>query len=555
VKLRQLFLLPLFLALPFILGEPMECQPITPPKVFGAWSQAYSAGPIPSQTFTVDARQSRQFIDWYVPDSALTFARAHPGQLYIDGDEPDQYCTAPSEYADIYHGFVEAIRSADPTARFSPSGFAEPNHYCCPGDSLCAEMHSISYAQKFYDSHIKQFGTPPRVNEWRFHDFAGGIATGDTAAWWARVDQEAAWSVAHGANMVLGSWGFLGWDEPSPVLQEQVKWAKGRLRNDSRINGAVWWSLEPWVETAHPLKVNGTLTSLGQTYADSTPTIAQLKASLDSLRAEVVKLRRDVGPYGDSIPPSTDFAHNCFTLPNSRYTVFCRVQQIGQGIDANNISVAQLGVTVAQLNARVNNFPSHLAQPDTVAIAVSGPAAQGIIAGFGSGVYMQQGDAPAMLFTSDYDHALRLISNFTYPHDGGSTYGNPFYPQQRIDFEQGGVISLGYFKPWATPAGDWDNLGGKNLNFRVGGQVFDGNGQRGKYADIYTGLVGAGLRFGLSNTFPNYPDRYDVQIDPDPLNPVSITLAGGLRQLRSCNIGGITVVCYGQPVAVRKKKK
>src|SRR6185295_3344085 len=99
---------------------------------------------------------------------------------YINGDEPDQYCIPPYEYAGIYRAFVLAVRSADPAARVSPAGFAEPNGKCCPpDDAVCAaNMHSISYAQAFYDAHIQRFGMAPPVDEWRFHDFAIGIPNG-----------------------------------------------------------------------------------------------------------------------------------------------------------------------------------------------------------------------------------------------------------------------------------------------------------------------------------------------------------------------------------------
>lgn len=72
--------------------------------------------------------------------------------------------------------------------------------------------------------------------------------------------------------------------------------------------------------------------------ADAQPTQAQF----DSLKAEVAKLRREIGPYGDSVPPTASFPSKCITLPNGRYSVWCRVQQIGIGIDENNARVAAL---------------------------------------------------------------------------------------------------------------------------------------------------------------------------------------------------------------------
>jgi hypothetical protein len=238
-------------------------------KFFVAWAQSYSSSPIQTQIFALDTRQDRQFVNWYADQQALSFARANPGRLYIDGDEPDQSCMPPSDYAGIYHDFVAAVRGADPTARVSPAGFAEPNYHCCPppGDEPCiSSMHSIGYADQFYNAYAQRYGVAPPVNEWRFHDFGIAFAIGDVNAWWSRVDKEAAWSVSHGANMVLGAWGFPGWSEPMPAFQEHLKQAIGRLMNDKRINGAAYWSREPWIDSPHYLvNGDGSLTPEGQT--------------------------------------------------------------------------------------------------------------------------------------------------------------------------------------------------------------------------------------------------------------------------------------------------
>jgi hypothetical protein len=214
----------------------------------------------------------RQFVNWYTDAATLAFARANPGRLYILGDEPDQYCTSPSDYAGMYHEFVVSIRGADPTARLSPAGFSEPNGHCCPDPEVrCSNIHGIAYAQNFYDAYVQRFGAAPPVDEWRFHDFGVVFDAGDLNGWWARIDAEASWSVAHGANMVLGGWGFHGWPakESSALFQEHLKQAMGRLINDKRINGAAYWSYEPWVESPRPLaNADGSLTTEGQTYAN-----------------------------------------------------------------------------------------------------------------------------------------------------------------------------------------------------------------------------------------------------------------------------------------------
>jgi hypothetical protein len=221
------------------------------------------------QMFALDTRQARQYAGWWPDQSVLSFASANPGRLYIIGDEPDQYCFAPYDYAGIYHDFVAALRGADPTAQVSPAGFAEPNYHCCPppGEEPClSSMHSTGYADQFYNAYVERYGVAPPVNEWRFHDFGISFAIGDVNGWWSRVDNEAAWSVSHGANMVLGAWGFPGWSEPASAFQEHLKQAIGRLMNDARINGAAYWSYGPWVHSPHYLvNDDGSLTPEGQT--------------------------------------------------------------------------------------------------------------------------------------------------------------------------------------------------------------------------------------------------------------------------------------------------
>ncbi len=262
-------------------GEPVPFN-----KFFVAWSQNYIPGPIQTQIFALDVRQDRQYGAYEAHQDVLSFAKANPGRLYINGDEqPDQWCFDPYEYAGIYRAFVVAVRGADPTARVSPAGFAEPNERCCPPeDAQChSRMHSIGYAAQFYDAYIRRFGVAPPVDEWRFHDFGLPFAAGDLNGWWSRVDGLAAWSVSHGANMVLGAWGFLGWRESLPAYQEHMKQAMGRLLNDPRINGAAYWSYKPWVDSPRYLvNDDGSLTAEGQTHANpmtDTPTAAKIVGS------------------------------------------------------------------------------------------------------------------------------------------------------------------------------------------------------------------------------------------------------------------------------------
>jgi hypothetical protein len=244
-----------------------------PDPFFVAWSANYSSDPIRTQVWSgPDSRQYRQYTGMYADGGVLAFAAANPGKLYINGDEPDQSCISPYDYAGIYHDYVAAVRGADPTARVSPAGFAEPNSACCPDPpGACFDsMHSVSYADQFYSRYIERYGVAPPVTEWRFHDF-GLIYQGNIAAWWARVSNEAAWSVSHGAPMVLGSWGFLDWSEDSPTFQAHMQEAMNLVRNDGRINQAVWWSYENTGYPHYLANSDGTLTPEGQTYSNPPP--------------------------------------------------------------------------------------------------------------------------------------------------------------------------------------------------------------------------------------------------------------------------------------------
>jgi hypothetical protein len=244
------------------------------------------------QLFALDARQERQYAD-YADDNVLAFARANPGRLYINGDEPDQYCVKPMDYAVWYHDFVQGVRAADPTARFSPAGFAEPNYKCCPLPddvyaSCWALKHSVLYAQDFYNAYVERYGVRPPVDEWRFHSFGLRYGPGEIDAWWYEINNLAQWSIEHGANMVLGSWGFMGWrpgDESTYI--EWMKQAMNRLMNDSRINGAVYWSWQQWLGNPHYLvNSDGSLTEVGLAYINPLTDVPSSPAIVDADNAQ-----------------------------------------------------------------------------------------------------------------------------------------------------------------------------------------------------------------------------------------------------------------------------
>ena len=87
--------------------------------------------------------------------------------------------------------------------------------------------------------------------------------------------------------MVLGSWGFMGWRPPSEATYiEWMKQAMNRLMNDSRINGAVYWSWQQWLGNPHYLvNADGSLTDVGQAYINPLTDVPNAPSIVDAENA------------------------------------------------------------------------------------------------------------------------------------------------------------------------------------------------------------------------------------------------------------------------------
>src|ERR1051325_2128296 len=78
-------------------------------QFFVAWSNlGYRSTPMQTQV-GLDSLQYRQEANWDADIGVQNFAAANPGKLYIVGDEPDQQCVTPYDYAGILHNFVVVI--------------------------------------------------------------------------------------------------------------------------------------------------------------------------------------------------------------------------------------------------------------------------------------------------------------------------------------------------------------------------------------------------------------------------------------------------------------
>lgn len=147
-----------------------------------------------------------------------------------------------------------------------------------------------------------------------------------------------------------------------------------------------------------------------------------------------------------------------------------------------------------------------------------------------AGLQITAGSVTHRLYAGSEDYGLRLWFNYREPYVNGSSYSIPTLPQMALFFEQDGAASLSYFKPQTSAIGQYDKLGGKALLFRGGG--WSDTGQRDKNVSVYSGQVGRGLQLGVCSSKPNYPDRFDIQIDPQSNDPVSITVDGQLRRVK-----------------------
>jgi hypothetical protein len=235
---------------------------------------------IPLTGHNLDVREERQFlacnhagqggcVNQFLPQS-VAFAQAHPGHLYVLGDEYTGHCivddhpdpancdrVTPQLYAIWYHQFTQAILAVDPTARFAPAGLA---------------VTQTGVAETFRLYYQVAYGAPPPVYEWRFHGGELGPAWGIPESW-TDVQNAAAWSVARGATM---TWVFGFFYRNDPDLSAQANNLMALANADSRIGHVSFYSYDQGADyPQHNLAifdVNGNyvgLTPLGTVYKNN----------------------------------------------------------------------------------------------------------------------------------------------------------------------------------------------------------------------------------------------------------------------------------------------
>ncbi len=89
-------------------------------------------------------------------------AKAHPGHLWLIGNEPDvrwQDNTTPAVYAVAYHDLYTTIKAADPTAQIAIGGISQVTPL------------RLQYLERILNHYQQTYGAPMPVDVWNIHTF------------------------------------------------------------------------------------------------------------------------------------------------------------------------------------------------------------------------------------------------------------------------------------------------------------------------------------------------------------------------------------------------
>ncbi len=144
------------------------------------------------------------------PDAATVaaIARAHPGSLWLIGNEPDvkwQDNVEPAAYARLYHEAYSTIKAADPTARVAIGGVSQPTPL------------RMRYLEAVLTAYREQFGAAMPVDVWNVHNF---ILREERGSWGVDIppglpdDRGALYEIDDSGNLAIFRqqiWDFRRW--------------------------------------------------------------------------------------------------------------------------------------------------------------------------------------------------------------------------------------------------------------------------------------------------------------------------------------------------------
>jgi len=97
------------------------------------------------------------------PEIIAQIAAAHPGSLWLLGNEPDSlYCGSPiypAVYAHVYHDVYTTIKALDPSALIANGAVVQP--------TPCR----LEYLDIVWDTYVQAYGEPMPVDVWNTHAF------------------------------------------------------------------------------------------------------------------------------------------------------------------------------------------------------------------------------------------------------------------------------------------------------------------------------------------------------------------------------------------------
>jgi hypothetical protein len=143
------------------------------------------------------ATQAGQITPSLTGTTLIEAVQAHPGALWLVGNEPDSLyggdSIQPELYAEFYHYFVTAIKAADPTAKVSVGAIVQPSPL------------RLEYLDKVLNQYQAVYGQSLPADLWNIHFYI--LNEGPCGSWGGAVppfsSQETGWQIPFTAAALL----------------------------------------------------------------------------------------------------------------------------------------------------------------------------------------------------------------------------------------------------------------------------------------------------------------------------------------------------------------